>query len=41
MVGTINGRVIVLVSNKKWLRGNTIVERIQEELVVKGKLNLK
>ena len=38
---TINRKVMLLVSVKKWLRGKTFTQRIQKELSVKGKLILK
>ena len=41
MVETINGRVMILVSLKKWEKGKDIVKRIQDELLVKGKLDFK
>ena len=41
MVETINGRVMVLVSLKKWGRGKSIIKRIQDDWLVNRKLNFK
>ena len=41
MVKSINGRVMLLVSSKKHLREEVIGECIQEETVVKEKLDFK
>ena len=40
IVKSINGRVILLISSKKHLREEVIGECIQEETVVKDKLDL-
>ena len=41
MAEIINGRVMALVSLKKLERGKTIIKRVQDELLVNGKLNYK
>ena len=38
---TINGGVMGLVSLKKWKIGKVVITRIQDELLVNGKLNFK
>ena len=41
MLETINGKVMVLVSLKKWERSKAIIKQIQDELLVNGKLDFK
>ena len=40
-VETIDGKVVLLVSQKKWNRGKSIVKRVQDELLLKGCLDFK
>ena len=41
MVETVDGKVVLLVSQKKWDRSEFIVKRIQDELLLKGCLDFK
>ena len=41
MVETVDGKVVLLVSQKKWDRGKAIVKRVQDELRLKGCLDFK
>ena len=41
MVKTVDGKVVLLVSQKKWDRGKAIVKRVQDELRLKGCFDFK
>ena len=41
MVETVNGNVFLFVFQKEWDRSISIIKRIQDELILKGCLNLK
>ena len=39
MVETVDGKLLLLVSQKKWDRGKAIIKRVQDELRLKGCLD--
>ena len=41
MVETVDGKVVLLVSQKKWDRDKAMVKRVQDELRLKGSLEFE